>query len=131
MHWDEFTSEIAKLIKKIGFNANVVVGITRGGVIPARILCSKMKINEMYCINIDKSAQRVITPIEADLSNKRIILIEDVLESATNMTVARKYLEGKGAEVKTAALYYLENSKELPDYFLSEAKKVPSFPWER
>jgi hypothetical protein len=132
MDWAKFEIELKNLSKKVDFVPDIIIGITRGGVIPARLLCTYLSVKEMYCISVNKVGEerKVITTIDGNLVGKIILLVEDMLETGRSLIVAKKYLETKGAKVKTACLYIMSVSEIRPDYYLKESKKIENFPWE-
>lgn len=132
MNWETFQNEIGKLVKKVDFKPNLIIGITRGGVIPARLLSSLLGVKDMYCISILKAGRgrKVVTEIKEDLNNKSILLVEDMLETGRSMIAAKKYLEEKGAKVKTICLYTMPISEIQPNYYLREITRIRKFPWE-
>ena len=132
MNWSTFQQEIELLSQKIEEKFDMIVGITRGGVVPARILSSLLKVPKMVCLSVEKQGgeRKVVTELLDDLSGKTILLVEDMLETGRSLIVAKHYLESKGAQVKTACLYTMPKSDVKPDYFLKEVKKVVEFPWE-
>ena len=49
--YDEITkwcSDVADKIRDIGYMPEVVVGLTRGGWVPARILCDELFVKKLY-----------------------------------------------------------------------------------
>ena len=132
MNWQEFEKEIEKLSKKINFTPDFVVGITRGGVIPARLLCKYLGVRNMHCISVKKvENERVVTTeTSEDLAGKNILLVEDILETGRSLEVAKEYLGSKGANVQTVCLYITPRTQEAPDYYLEKIAEVIDFPWE-
>lgn len=132
MDWTIFQQEIERLSRNIELKFDMIVGITRGGVVPARMLSSLLKTPKMACISVEKQGgeRKVITELLEDLTGKTILLVEDMLETGRSLMVAKTYLESKGAKVKTTCLYTMAISKIKPDYFLKEVEKVVEFPWE-
>ena len=134
MKWDQFEEEIKKLAEKIrsGFQPDLIVGITRGGAVPARLLSRELNTKNMHGISIEKvgGERKVVTDLQIDLSGEKVLLVEDMLETGRSLIVAKKYLENKGAEVKTACLYIMPQSEIKPDYFLSRIENAAKFPWE-
>lgn len=136
MGWSEFEDEIDKLADKIqasNTKYDALVGITRGGVVPARLLVARLAVDDMYCINVRKQdARRVVTtPINEDLTDKHVLLVEDVLESGRSLGAAKEYLEQeKRAHVGTAALYFMDITEVPVDYSLRKVGSPPHFPWE-
>lgn len=132
MDWQAVESELAKLANKISLKPDILIGIARGGVVPARILVNKLGIECMYCLSVQKqgSKREVTTKITADISGKTVLLVEDVLESGASLQTAKIYLESLGATVKTAALYITPATKPMPDFYLKRVEAAISFPWE-
>ncbi len=124
--------EIKALAEKIDWQPEVIIGIVRGGLVPARLLSSYLKVKKMYCLSVEKVGEerKVMTEIKADLAGKKVILVEDMLETGRSLIVAKNYLESLGATVKTACLYTMPISEIKPDYSLKEIDKPIGFPWE-
>lgn len=132
MNWTTFRSEIKILSKKINYQPNIIVGITRGGLVPARFLSTYLQIKDMYCLTVRKIGEerKVVTEILDNLVGKNILLVEDMLETGKSLVVAKDYLESMGARVKTACLYTMPISKIKPNFYIKQIKKVKKFPWE-
>lgn len=132
MDWKNFEQEIAALSHKIDAPFDIIVGVVRGGVVPARMLSSRLGVKKMYCISVEKDGneRKVVTEINEDIDGKKILLIEDMLETGQSLVVAKKYLENKGAHVATGCLYTMPISVVHPDYSLGEVEAVVKFPWE-
>ena len=132
MNWQELEKEIQTLSEKIDLKPDIIVGIARGGVVPARLLSKFLNVKDMYFLTVKKNNDKreVVTTILSSLSNKNVLLVEDILETGNSLLIAQQYLEGKGASVKTVALYTLSNTKITPDYFLKSVPDVVVFPWE-
>lgn len=120
------------LASKIDYTPDIIIGIVRGGLIPARLLSSELKVKDMYALTVKKVGQEREVTIEIleDLSDKKILLVEDMLETGRSLVVAKEYLEKRGANVKTACLYTMPVSELKPDFSLKEVVEVMPFPWE-
>lgn len=129
--WDELRAEVKQLAQQIEPIPDIIVGIVRGGIIPARLLSTELCVPTMYCLTVKKiGTERIVTStITENLARRHILLVEDVLETGESLMVARRYLVGRRALVKTAALYRLEGSVK-PDDHLSDVVEIPKFPWE-
>lgn len=134
--WPTFEQETGKLADKIRTSETCfdgVVGVLRGGVVPARFLVARLAIEDMYAVNVRKRGEEriVTTVIDEYLSGRRLLLVEDVLESGRSLLAAKKYFEmQKGAIVATAALYFTAASEITPDFSLGQVDEVPHFPWD-
>lgn len=132
MDWFEVDKKIKILASKCTIKPDVIIGLVRGGIVPARLLAKYLGVNGMYCITVAKHGdERLITTwINEKLNDKNILLVEDVLESGASLITAKKYLEGLGAKVKTASIYIQPQTKIIPDYYIAKTKEVPTFPWD-
>lgn len=75
--------------------------------------------------------RKIDAPLLVDVSNKRILLVEDMIETGRALTEGKRFLEGRGALVQTACLYTMPQSEIVPDYSLSRVDKVTDFPWNK
>ncbi len=132
MNWEELDKEITTLSSKINNPPDIIIGIVRGGLVPARLLSSKLNVKTMHALTVKKlgAERKVTSEIAEDLTGKKILLIEDMLETGKSLIVAKQYLETKGAIVKTACLYIMPISEIKPDYYLKEINDAVKFPWE-
>ncbi|MBW3568905.1 phosphoribosyltransferase domain-containing protein [Candidatus Parcubacteria bacterium] len=132
MNWYEVDNELKLLASKCSKKPDIIIGIVRGGLIPARLLAKHLGIKDMYCLTVKKYGdERLVTnEINENLAGKHILLVEDVLESGTSLIAAKEYLESCGANVETASMYWQPHTKIQPDYYVAERTEVPVFPWD-
>ena len=132
MTWDELESEAKILVAKITDPPDLVIGIARGGVIPAVLLSNLLNVKDLLVLKVRKEGdgRKVVAEVVADVTNKKVLLVEDMLETGQSMVVAKAYLESKGASVKTVCLYTMPITEIPPDFFIREVQEVQEFPWE-
>lgn len=130
--WNELEKIVGELVSKINLKPDIIIGVVRGGIVPARLLSNALNVKKMYCINVEKVGEdrKVRTEILDDIDNKNVLLVEDMLETGRSLIVAKEYLEKKGALVKTACFFIQSKSEIKPDYYLKRTDSEVSFPWE-
>jgi len=130
--WQKVITEIDTLSSKINFTPDIIVGIVKGGIIPARLLAQKLQVKNMYCLTVKKEndQRKITTEICEDLNHQKILLVEDILETGKSLIIAKEYLQNKGATIKTACLYSLPISEIKPDFYLKTISKIITLPWE-
>ena len=133
MNWTDFEQEMKTLSEKINYKPDKIIGITRGGIIPARLLSTFLDVKDMYGIAVKKVGEerKVVTDILEDLTGKHVLLVEDILETGRSLIIAKQYLESKGAKIKTACLYTMSISEIEPDFYLTQIQDIKKFPWEK
>ena len=142
LSWDDIQRLSEKVTEKIasnGFIPDLVVAISRGGFDPARIICDQLLIKRLASIQIEyysginetNAIPKIVFPLNADIKNLKVLVVDDVSDSGKSLIHAKEYLEELGPkEVKVATLHYKPWSKYRPDYY---AKKVDAwiiYPWE-
>jgi len=140
--WSEIYEMLLHLSQKIranGFKADLIIGITRGGLVPARILSdlietqsfSNIQIEYYQGINQTKKEPILKQCLTIRLTDKRILLVDDISDSGRSLQIAKKHLQQMGAkEIKIATLYAKAASITKPDYCEKLTNKWIVFPWD-
>ena len=141
--WDkvyEMLLDLALKIRKSGFKPDYIVGVSRGGWAPGRILSDLLEnthtvnIKIEFYLGIGKTARDpvVTQPLAEDITNKNVLVVDDVSDTGRSLKVAMEHMGGKGAAgVKTATVYYKPHSVFKPDFFAESTDDWIIFPWER
>ena len=130
MDWKTFEDETMNLARMIDYAPDMVVGIARGGVIPAALLSKSLGVKDMFTLKLEReNDRRISADALPDISGKKILLVEDMLETGRGLKNGKKFLEERGARVMTACLYTMPISETTPDFFLRQVGEVVDFPW--
>lgn len=141
--WDqiyEMLLNLADEIRKGHFHPDLIVGISRGGWPPARVMSDLLeKPNlaniavEFYSGIAETRSKPVITqPVSASVKNKNVLVMDDVADTGESLKLAKDHIEKQGARnVKIATIYYKPWSEIVPDYYKKKTKCWVVFPWER
>ncbi len=141
--WDkiyEMLLDLALRIRRSGFKPDLIVGVSRGGWAPGRILSDLLEnthtanIKIEFYVGLGKTAHKpVITqPISEDISKKHVLVVDDVADTGESLKVALDHVLEKGAgEVRTTTVYYKPHSTFKPDFFADTTSNWIIFPWER
>jgi hypoxanthine phosphoribosyltransferase len=136
--WDRFfelSRQLAMSIHNASFQPDIVVAISRGGCVPARVVCDYLDVFDLDVIKIEhyhgtqKADQvRLRYPMSADVSGKRVLLIDDVSDTGDSFQLGIQHLleKNRPAELKTAALHHKIVSSYTPDFF---AELVHNWRW--
>lgn len=156
---DEITLYCANLAKAVqkNYKPDIVIAIDTGGFMPGKLIAKKLgipvrhivirrniNIGRMY--NLDPIPMRWImsvyhhflfhttkptlnTKIDIDISDKNILIVDDVLHTGETINVAINYLEMIPVKkIKVATLSYV--SKRKPDFSILPIGNY-SFPWSK
>ncbi len=131
---------LADKIQKDDFKPEVIVGISRGGWAPARIISDLLENPELASVKAEfymgiaeTKGEPVITqPVSVSVRGKKVLVVDDVADTGKSLRLVRNHLKEHGAsEVKIATIYYKPWSVVVPDYYENETKSWIIFPWER
>lgn len=126
---------LASQIKTSGFQPDFLVGLARGGWIPTRLLSDALGVKEILSVGMRYADATRTSLVAYSLpapmpTGKRLLLIEDCLESGKSLQEAKRILESAGNEVRTASLFITDGTPMEPDYFLERLPVPLRFPWE-
>ena len=141
--WDqiyELLLNLACTVRRTGFKSEIIVGVSRGGWPPARVMSDLLEnprvanvAAEFYIGVAETKGKPVITqPVSVSVKGKKVLVVDDVADTGESLRLVRSHLEEQGAtEVKTATIYYKPWSVIIPDYYEKETRSWIIFPWER
>jgi len=127
--------QLAYQIREAAFQPDVIVGIARGGYMPARLLSDYLGIMNLASFRIEhyrgahkQPVTRVKYPLAAELSGQRVLLVDDVSDTGDTFEVALRHVHERGepAAVRTAVMHHKITSTYVPDFY---AKKVVKWRW--
>ena len=141
--WDqiyELLLNLANRVRRNGFKPDVIVGVSRGGWPPARVISDLLEnphlanvTAEFYIGVAETKGKPIITqPVSVSVREKKVLIVDDVADTGESLRLVRAHLEEQGAtEVKIATIYYKPWSIMIPDYYEKETSSWIVFPWER
>ncbi len=135
--WEEayrLAKILALKIKKSGFNPDLVIGIARGGLVPARVVCDFLLQKNLAAIKVEHwgiaatpGKAEIKFPLPIDISGKKILIVDDVADTGDTYSVTMNYVKRKNpSEIKSAVLHYKICSIFVPDYW---AEKQDEWKW--
>ena len=140
--WNQIYAMLLDLVEKIrknGFEPDIIVGVSRGGWPPARVLSDLLDNPnlanvkaEFYLGVAETKGEPVITqPVSMIVNGKKVLIVDEVADTGKSLKLVKEHITGEGAvEVKVATAYYKPWSIVKPDYYEKETSRWIVFPWE-
>jgi hypoxanthine phosphoribosyltransferase len=131
----ELARKLALSIHEVAFYPDIIIAISRGGCIPARIICDYLDVFDLDVIKIEhyhgthqQKQARLRYPLSADITGKRVLLLDDVSDTGDSFEIGIDHLleNGEPAELKTAVLHHKIVSSYIPDFY---AEVVQQWRW--
>ncbi len=121
------------------YQPDIVVGISRGGWFPARVLSDLLENPrvanvgaEFYIGLCEKQCEpRLTHPLTLDVFDKRVLLVDDVIDSGKSVILVKQHMFQQGVmEIRLLTLYCKPWSVVKPDFCGKETSDWVVFPWE-
>jgi len=141
--WEQIYESLLNLadrVRKANFKPDVIVGVSRGGWPPARIISDLLENPELanvkaeFYLGVAKTkGEAVITqPVSTSVKGKRVLVVDEVADTGKSLRLVQSHLKEQGAtEVKILTIYYKPWSVVVPDWYGKETSRWIVFPWER
>ena len=139
-HAYQMARGLARQVREDGFSPEIIVAISRGGLMPARVLSDHLNLFDLATLKVEhyhavrkQRVAKVQYPLNAAIEGRRVLLVDDVSDSGDTFQVAVRHLHEKGepASLRTAVLHHKWVSSYVPDYFAQEVKEWRwlVYPW--
>jgi len=137
--YEEFKEDVNTLAKEIKpYAPDVILAVARGGMTLGHFLAEALEMRDLYSINsVHYEETRKLDTINIfnvpDLSRaKRVVLVDDIIDSGETMIEIVRVLSAKYPEVdfKIAAVFYKEKALLHPDFAAREATEWIEFFWD-
>jgi len=130
---------LADKIRKNGFKPDIIVGVSRGGWPPARVLSDLMDNPNLANVRAEfylgvaetKGEPTLTQPVSVDVAGKGVLVVDEIADTGKSLKLVKEHIVKQGArEVKVATVYYKPWSIITPDYYEKETSRWVVFPWE-
>jgi hypoxanthine phosphoribosyltransferase len=130
---------LAEKIRKDRFKPDIIVGVSRGGWPPARVLSDLMDNpnlanvrTEFYLGVAETKGEPVLTqPVSTSVARKKVLIVDEVADTGKSLKLIKDHIIENGAiKVKVVTVYYKPWSIVKPDYYEKETSSWIVFPWE-
>jgi len=134
---------LARRVQESGFRPDVIVAISRGGLVPARIISDVLGVDDVITIGVkywSLAQRRAERPIfyhgvePGVIRDRKTLVVDEVADTGHTLMFAKNLLDLIGAaEVKTAVLHLKTTSRFTPDYYAEKIEEWVwiSYPWSR
>jgi hypoxanthine phosphoribosyltransferase len=128
----------AEKIRKSSFKPDVIIAVSRGGWLPARVLADILETGlgsvgvEFYLGVAETRKAPVLTQsVSVAVAGKKVLVVDDVADSGESLKLVKAHIVQQGAkEVRVATMYCKPWSGVKPDYYARETRRWVVFPWE-
>ncbi len=137
---EEYCISIAEQITKKKIEIDIIIGIMRGGWIPAKLLLDYLGVNELASIeikfykgiNVREKEPIIVTPLFQDIYGKNVLVVDDVADTGKTLAKAVEFLKYYGPRaITTATLFVKPWTTFWPDFYAEKTTAWIVFPWDK
>ena len=135
----EASRELARAIVDDGYEADLILGIARGGLLVAGALSYAIGVKNTFTMNVEfytgvderLPVPMILPPVPAlvDLQDARMLIADDVADTGQTLALVKGFCAGQVGEVRTAVLYEKPRSIVTCDYVWRRTELWIDFPW--
>ena len=142
LSWADIEDACRKISVEIasrGIGDYMLIGISRGGLVPLRMLSDFISAQELSTLQVrfyedigkTRGEPEVVLPVQGDVSGRNVILVDDISDTGESIIAAREHLKKKGAmDIVVATVSMKTHTKLVPDIYAFETTAWVIFPWE-
>ena len=142
MTWDDLgtgSRALAEAIVANGYEVDVVLAISRGGLLIAGALAYALGVKNTFTMNVEfytgvdarLEAPLLLPPVPdpVDLRETRVLIADDVADTGATLDLVKRFCEGHVADARCAVLYEKPQSLVRADYVWRRTDRWIVFPW--
>ncbi|MEM3737017.1 MAG: phosphoribosyltransferase family protein [Candidatus Bathyarchaeia archaeon] len=131
-----YVDSLCKVLAREVREPEVVVGILKGGMIPAVIISNILR-KPLLALGVHHPCEYVSRGVQIYqnlrrelLAGRKVLLVDDICDTGETLRAAKEHVEGLGGKVETAVLQKRHGSTFTPDYWVEEVWGWVVYPWE-
>jgi hypoxanthine phosphoribosyltransferase len=128
--WDQLAEMVAELAAKVRGEYDVMLAITRGGLVPAGMLAYRLGMRNILVAAVEyydneghpgPSPTFLQFPADPQLRGQRVLIVDEVWDSGTTIHAVTERVRQAGGLPTTAVLHYKPARSRVPgapDYYV-------------
>ncbi|HLM92155.1 MAG TPA: phosphoribosyltransferase [Thermoplasmata archaeon] len=138
MSWSEadgWADAIERQVRAANRLPETIVGLTRGGWVPARLLADRLGVRRIVSLRAQHwgitatptGAASLTEGLSGPVKGERVLVVDDITDTGDSLRLAVDNVRTAGAsQVESAAFLHIAHSKFLPTYF---GEEIPRDRW--
>ncbi len=139
---ERWADTIAEKVRAAGRVPSTLVGLTRGGWVPARLLSDRLGVRRIvslraqhWGVTATRDGRAVLSEgLSGSVASETVLLVDDLTDTGESLELAAEHIRAaEPSRLETAAFLHIGHSKFVPTYFAEEISRDAwvwvVFPW--
>jgi len=132
---DGWADRVADRVRSADAVPETIVGLTRGGWVPGRLLCDRLGVKRLVSLRAQHWGVTATRDGHAELTEglsgpvegQAVLVVDDITDTGESLRLATEHVRAAGpARLETAAFLHIEHATFRPTYF---AEAIPKAAW--
>ena len=136
----EYCYKLSAMIMDSNLEVDTILAISRGGLIPARIVSDVLGVDELVVLRSRlwgtgvkvRDEPEISIHEKVDFGGKRVLVVDEVVDTGATMAKVVSLIKALGAsDIKTAVLHYKTTSTFAPNFYVERLEEWAwiYYPW--
>jgi hypoxanthine phosphoribosyltransferase len=144
LSWQDIDKLIIGMMPRLqAFGYDLVIAITRGGIIPAAIISERLAIQQVLVASVDFYEDKehdldwpvfMQFPADSFLRGKEALIVDDIWDRGKQVVSVTERIKYAGGRSRSAVLHYKPHRSQFPDkspdYYAVETEDWIIYPWD-
>lgn len=144
LSWADVDRLISGLIPRLqSYNFDVLLAITRGGIVPGAIIAQQLAIQQVLIASVDFYEDKEYDldwpvfmqfPADSFLRGKQVLIVDDIWDRGKEVVSVVERVEQAGGDPVSVVLHYKSHRSQFkdrtPDFYAAETENWVIYPWE-
>ncbi len=132
---DGWADRVAARVRTADAVPETIVGLTRGGWVPARLLCDRLGVKRLvslraqhWGVTATRDGHAELTEgLSGPVAGQKVLIVDDITDTGESLRLARDHVTAAGpARAETATFLHIDHATFVPTY---TAETIPRGAW--
>ncbi len=137
-----WADRIAEKVRRAGAVPDTIVGLSRGGWVPGRLLCDHLGVHRLLSLRaqhwgvtaMPNGKAELTDGLSGNVAGERVLVVDDITDTGDSLSLAMEHVRSlRPSRLESAALLHITHSKFVPTYVAEEIDRTEwvwvVFPW--
>jgi hypothetical protein len=135
----EATRELSQAVAASGFRPNIILGIARGGLLPAATMAYALDVKNLFMMSVEFYTgvdERLDFPVmlppllnAVDIKGAHLLVVDDVADTGGTLKLVKDFCVEHVEDVRCAVLYEKPRSVVKCEFVWRRTDRWINFPW--